>query len=138
VESENRSNLSGYVRVEFGPRRRPSGDYPESQMLQNFITDSPISSRWTIAEEDEPKVLICGRNMHRMRTDGKSIVQLNRSETHGLPRPLEFFLRSFKPRKIRKVPLNTFLFFTHLAGGSRSINTMAMTIVPANQSQTEW
>ena len=23
-------------------------------------------------------------------------------------------------------------------GGSRSINTMAMTIVPANQSQTEW
>jgi len=25
---------------------------------------------------DKRKVLICGRNMHRMRTDGKSIVQL--------------------------------------------------------------
>jgi len=31
---------------------------------------------WILQRGDKRKVLICGRNMHRMRTNGKSIVQL--------------------------------------------------------------
>jgi len=34
-------------------------------------------------------VLICVRNMHRMRTDGKSIVQLGIAPPSGSPEPHE-------------------------------------------------